>query len=191
LGSAGFVTAISSLVLTFVGTTGTSGRLIRFGSIALGLLLIWALSKSRWLNRYLSILINWALNRWTRLDVRDYSNLLHLSGEYQVSELQVEDAEDWLANRHLSELRLRDEGIAVLGIQRQDGNYIGAPKGDTCIYPGDRLILYGRAKNLTELDARQADQAGEAAHQDAMAEQRRVLSKQEQDDRQGQKPKTS
>ena len=40
LGNAGIVTSISSLVLTFVGTTGFIGQLMRFGSIALGLGLI-------------------------------------------------------------------------------------------------------------------------------------------------------
>jgi len=64
LGNAGIVTSISSLVLTFVGTTGFIGQLMRFGSIALGLGLIWVLSNSRWLNRVLSWLIHWALKRW-------------------------------------------------------------------------------------------------------------------------------
>jgi len=177
LGNAGIVTSISSLVLTFVGTTGPIGQLMRFGSIALGLGLIWVLSNSRWLNRVLSWLIHWALKRWTRLEVRDYSNLLHLKGDYQVSELKV-DKEDWLANKSLSDLCLRDEGLVVLGIQRPDGRYLGAPNGQTCINPQDLLILYGRANNLSELDSRQANRQGDAAHQNAMAKQKQVVSEQ-------------
>jgi hypothetical protein len=177
LGNAGIVTAISSLVLTFVGTTDPTGQLVRFGSIALGLGLIWVLSSSRWLNRVLSVLIHWALKHWTRLEVRDYSNLLHLVGDYQVSELKV-DKEDWLANKPLSDLCLRDEGIAVLGIQRPNGHYLGAPNGETCIKPQDLLILYGRADNLSELDSREANLQGDAAHQNAMAKQQQVISEQ-------------
>jgi hypothetical protein len=181
LGNAGVVTAISSLVLTFVGTTGVSGQLLRLCLIGLGLGLIWLLSTSRWVNRYLSRIIGWALRRWTRLRLRDYVNLLHLSGDYQVSELRVEP-QDWLADKPLSELRLRDEGIAVLGIQRPDGTYIGAPYGKTCIRPHDLLILYGRYSALSELDSRRANLAGDVAHQDAMAEQHRVVSEQAQKD---------
>lgn len=45
-----------------------------------------------------------------------------LSGSYAVSELAV-DPQDWLANRTLGELGLRDEGVAVLGITRTGGHY--------------------------------------------------------------------
>lgn len=182
LGNAGIVTAISSLVLTFVGTTGASRQILRLALIALGLGLIWILSTSSWVNRYLSRIIGWALKHWTHLDLQDYTNLLHLSGDYQVSELNVQP-EDWIANRRLSELRLRDEGIVVLGVQRPDGTYIGAPYGKTCVRPHDLLILYGRFSALSNLDTRRADLAGDFAHQDAMKEQNRVVSEQNQKDR--------
>ena len=103
--------------------------------------------------------------------------MLHLKGDYQVSELKV-DKEDWLANKSLSDLCLRDEGLVVLGIQRPDGRYLGAPNGQTCINPQDLLILYGRANNLSELDSRQANRQGDAAHQNAMAKQKQVVSEQ-------------
>jgi len=181
LGNAGFVTAVSSLVLTFIGPSGTQGKLIRFALIVLGVVLIWVLSRSRWVNRSLSYAIDWALQHWTRLNVRDYANLLQLSKDYRVSELQIEE-DDWLANKCLAEVNLRDEGVLVLGIHRQDGSYVGAPVGSTTIYPGDLVILYGRMSTLAELDFRQADLSGEVAHQDAMAEQARVVSEQSRHD---------
>ena len=64
------------------------------------------------------------------------------------------DEDNWLANKKLKELRLTDEGIAVLSIERRDLIYIGAPYGNTCIYPGDTLIVYGRKAALIELDVR-------------------------------------
>jgi Trk K+ transport system NAD-binding subunit len=72
---------------------------------------------------------------------------LHLAGEYQVTEMQVE-AKNWMADRTLSELRLRDEGILVLGITRTDGTFIGVPTGETPLKPYDSMILYGRASTL-------------------------------------------
>ncbi|WP_319418614.1 hypothetical protein [Pleurocapsa sp. FMAR1] len=73
----------------------------------------------------------------------------------------------------MKELRLADEGIAVLGIERRDKSfgmtpqriYIGAPYGDTCIYPGDILIVYERKAALVELDVRLEGIEGEQAHQ--------------------------
>jgi Trk K+ transport system NAD-binding subunit len=60
------------------------------------------------------------------LDVADYASLLRLSGDYSVAEVQVQP-QDWLADRKLEEIRLRDEGVDLLGITREDGTYIGIP----------------------------------------------------------------
>ena len=73
---------------------------------------------------------------------------------------------------------MRDEGIAVLGIERNDGSYLGAPYGSTCIYPGDTLILYGRKRALMELDVRREGIAGEQAHQQAIATQKLIEKEQ-------------
>ena len=127
------------------------------------------------------LIIRKALRRWTDLDLRDYARLLHLRGEYQVMEIEVED-DNWLANKKLKELRLRDEGIAVLGIQRRDKSYIGAPYGDTYVCPGDTLILYGRKVALMELDLRQSGFAGEKAHQQAIATQQQIEQEQRKSD---------
>lgn len=96
-------------------------------------------------------------------------------------EIEVE-AEEWLANKELKALCLQDEGIAVLGIQRSDGSYIGAPHGETYICPGDLLILYGRRAALMELDVRHEGLAGDQAHQDAIATQQKIESNQDLQD---------
>ncbi|MGD1918486.1 MAG: TrkA C-terminal domain-containing protein [Pleurocapsa sp.] len=94
-----------------------------------------------------------------------------------MTEIEV-DEDNWLANKKLKELRLTDEGIAVLGIERQDRIYIGAPYGDTCIYPGDILIVYGRKTALLELDVRLGGIEGEDAHQKAVAIHQKIQQKQ-------------
>lgn len=181
LGNAGVITAVSSLVLTFIGTTEFWSRMLHLGLILVGLGIIWFLSTSRWVDRYLSRIIDWALSRWTDLDVQDYASLLHLTANYRVSQLRVQ-SDDWLADKRLSDLNLRDEGIVVLGIQRQNGNYIGAPEGKTRIRPGDLLTLYGRSSTLSELDSREANLSGDYAHQNAIAEQQRVVEEQNRSD---------
>lgn len=183
LGNAGIITVISSLVLTFVSTSSTVNGIFRLLYLFLGIGILWLIATNDAFNRLLTRLVRKALRRWTDLDLRDYANLLHLRGEYQVMEITVDERSDWLANKKLKQLRLRDEGIAVLGIQRHDGSYLGAPHGDTSICPGDTLIMYGRKTTLMELDVRREGIAGEQAHQQAIATQQQIESEEERRDR--------
>lgn len=182
LGNVGVVTTISSLLLTFVNTVGPSEWLLRLLILGIGFLILWLLAQSKWIDRRISRLIHWALRKWTRLDVRDYNRLLHLSGNYTVTELKVQP-NDWLANSSLKDLGLKQEGIIVLGIHRANGRYVGAPKGDTCIHPQDTLVLYGQLHLVNELDQRNADITGEQAHHRAVSEQEKTLAQQEREER--------
>lgn len=87
-----------------------------------------------------------------------------------------------MANKRLEQLQLRSEGILVLGIQRKNDTYIGAPNGSTCIRSGDILIVYGRQSALTEIDSRRADFTGDRAHKEAIATQQQIIREQEQQD---------
>jgi hypothetical protein len=164
VGSAGLVTAVSSLILSFGGTHNEQ-RLMRGAVLVAGLAVLWALSRSAWVDRRLSVLIGRFL-RWRGYNVRDYGRLLALQGDWAVSELVVEP-DDWIAGRTLAELKLRDERIDVLGIQHRDGEYIGVPHGDRRVEPGDALVLYSTEERLEELDARKRGPSGDAAHQSA------------------------
>jgi hypothetical protein len=177
--SAGLVTIIISLILSFGGGgEDESQRLYRLYWLIAGLFVLWAAARSRHIDRYLSRVIEWAIRKWTDLDTRDYLSLLKLSGEYTVKELSVREG-DWLADKRLRDCRLSAEGVIVLGIYRESGDYVGAPRADTRVYPGDVLILYGRAANLRELDQRQEDIGGDEAHELAVSEQRQHMAEQE------------
>ena len=182
LGNAGFITVISSLVLTFVSTSSTGDSISRLLYLLLGIGVLWLVATNRAFNRILTRLVRKALRRWTDLDLRDYARLLHLKGKYQVTEIEVNE-DNWLANKTLKQLRLADEGIAVLGIERSDRVYIGAPYGNTCIYPGDTLIVYGRKAALIELDVRPQGEEGDRAHQQAIAVQQQIEQEQSNYDR--------
>jgi len=176
--SAGIVSIIISLILSFGGSAEESEKLYRFLWLIAGLVALWAAASSRYIDRYLSRCIEWAFRKWTDLDTRDYQGLLKLSGEYAVKELAVK-AQDWLADKTLKNCRLTEEGVIVLGIYRDNGDYVGAPTADTRIYAGDLLILYGRSGALQELDQRREDSAGEAAHERAVSRQRQHVAAQE------------
>jgi len=179
LGHAGVVAAISSLILSFLGSGGTREGILRFGLLLLGAGALLAVATSRWIDRRMSRVIAWALRRWTRLEIRDYAGLLHLFDEYTVREMEVEK-EGWVAGKKLSELCLPEEGTMVLGIQRADGSYIGAPRGASRIYEGDVMILYGRAGSLGELGSRPCGEKGDLAHQEAVAGHRHIVLEQQQ-----------
>jgi K+/H+ antiporter YhaU regulatory subunit KhtT len=167
LGSAGLVTAVSSLILSFGGAQNHQ-RLARAGVLLAGLALLWAISQSAWVDRRLSAVIGRVL-RWRGLHVRDYGRLLALQSDWAVSELVVEE-DDWIAGRTLAELELREEHIDVLGIQKPGGEYIGVPRGSRRVQPGDVLVLYSTEERLEELDGRKSGRAGDEAHRRAAEE---------------------
>jgi hypothetical protein len=103
--SAGIVSIIISLILSFGGSGDEYQRIHRLIWLLAGLLGIWLLTKSKPIDRFLNRIIEWALKRWTDLDTRDYQSLLKLSGTYMVKELSVKE-DDWVANKLLGECRL-------------------------------------------------------------------------------------
>lgn len=171
LGSLGVITAISSLVLSFAGSGEQTPE--RLGLLFLGVLGLLLLARSRTFNRALTPLIRRALRRYTTLDLNDYANLLHLREDYRVVEVDA-DQGSWLTRASLGELALGEEGVIVLGIVRQGGEYIGAPTPDQQIHAGDRVIVYGRSARVLEL--RQRSSSDQAAHESAKDEQRAICA---------------
>ena len=165
LGNAGVVTAVSSLILSFVDLNSSGAVVWRVVLLVTGLVLLWTMAASRWMDRHLSNIVS--------LRIQDFAKLLHLAGDYQVTELQVR-ADDWLAGRTLADLGLRQEGIMVLGVTRGSGDYLGAPDGKTEIKGDDVLILYGRAAVMRDLDERKHGFKGNMAHHQRILDQKKI-----------------
>lgn len=172
LGSAGIAAVIGSIVLAFVAPDADANWWFRFGVLAVGIGGLWMFASSAWVDRRITRVTMWALDRYTTIDARDYANLLHLGGNYVITEFVV-TTDHWLSDRSLAELDLRREGIMVLGVVRPDGEYLGVPTRETVLRVGDTLVLYSRAGQLAELDARRHDRAGDEARQDAVERQER------------------
>jgi hypothetical protein len=182
LGNAGIASAMASLLLTFLGGE-PSGRswYLRLIALLAGILGVWGVAMSRWVDAWFSRGIAAGLSRWTRLNVRDYASLLHLSGDYEINELSIRET-DWIADRTLAECALRKEGIMVLGITRSDGGYVGAPTGTTRVGAGDTLVVYGRGAALRQVDERMRGPAGEAQHAEAIQRQQKVQQQQDREE---------
>lgn len=177
LGNAGIASVVVTLILGFQGTT-TGESVRRAVVLAAGLAVIWLVAASPRVEAWLGRLLAWALGGSRTLELHDYAAILRVGRDYSIGELQVSE-DDWLSGRSLGRLALRDEGVTVLGIER-DGRYLGSPNGDTTIRPGDNLVLYGRSQALRELDDRRKTTGGELAHIDQVVEQR-IRSEEERD----------
>ncbi len=169
LGNAGLITIIATLVIGFAGQGDPGDALMRVGTLAGGLILILVAARSRTVDRLLSKIISRALRRFTKLELRDYVQLLDLASNYAVAELGVE-ADSWVAEHGLADLHLPAEGVVVLGIRRADGTFLGAPRGHTRIHEHDTLILYGYADVLEDLGTRRVGMEGDRAHMELMSE---------------------
>ncbi len=185
VGNVGIISAIASLILTFINTgEGEPTNLTRILIILGSMLVLWLLSRSKWIEKILYRLIHKALQKFTRLKIKDYVELLNLTNEYEITVLKVNN-NDWMEGREVGDLKLRQEGINLIGIQRKDGTYIGTPYGHTKIFTGDQLILYGRESTLENLEQRKQGIKGEKEHKKAMKEQQKEKVRQEQKDREG------
>lgn len=169
-GSAGIVTVIGSIAIGAAqeradGSSTLLALLLLVGAI---LALLWIM-KLRPVERVMSRVIRAGLRRYTDLEVRDVESLLDIHGGYSIAELLVEDT-DWLCERSLIDMRLNDEGVLVLGIQRRNGGYDGAPKGTSTVHAGDTLLVYGHQDRIAQLDDRVQGPLGDAEHARSMAE---------------------
>lgn len=155
--------------------------MLRLSFLMLGLMTMWIVFTSRWVDNTISRIIEKALLKWTKLDVRDYVALLHLANGYVVLELQINEG-DWIAEKPLFDCRLSDEGVLVLGINRRNGKYIGSPNGQTIVKAGDVLSLYGPIDRLEELDLRKQGYMGDRAHRIAVKAQSEVTREDQLED---------
>jgi hypothetical protein len=167
-GGAGIVTTMATLIIGFANATrGEAFARLAVMLAALAALVI--VSRTRWFDRAIGPLLARIVNRYTDLEARDYAHLLHLGGDWGIAEIAVKQG-GWLACDRLADLDLRAEGVAVLGIERRGGEYVGAPKFSTQVRPGDILLVYGQRGRLRDLDERPAGAEGDAAHAAAVAE---------------------
>ncbi|HKJ23229.1 MAG TPA: TrkA C-terminal domain-containing protein [Myxococcota bacterium] len=172
IGNTGLVLGASLVILLMSRSGGDMvSRTEQFGLLVGGLLALYLVARSAWVERMLRRGIERLLRRHTDLGRRDYGSLLRLGGGYRVAELNVESG-DWMAGHTLGELDLPEEGILVLGITRGDSSYVGAPRGETRIDAEDTVMLYGTEERIAALDQRRAGVGGHLQHVENVAQAR-------------------
>ena len=102
---------------------------------------------------------------------------------YRLAQMDIHP-ESWLAGKTLSEANVADEGILILGIYRPNGNYVGAPQGETSIKVRDRIVVYGHDDAINQISHRLLGNRGDQEHLVAMTKQNSMLKKQQVEDEQ-------
>jgi len=169
IGNVGFVTMISSLMLSVFEMERGAGVPPELIALVGGVAAVALIARSSWVERRMASWISWALRRYTRIDARDYAQLLHLRDDYGVAEIVV-SAGDWIEGRTLADSALGKEGVLVLGVECAGSRFLGAPAADTALRAGDRLTVYGATRRIGELSQRSAGRTGERAHTEARSE---------------------
>lgn len=181
LGNAGIVIAMASVLLSFLNTSrdGNDWSAVwwyRLLVLSAGIAVLWLIASSRHYEQATWRINQWALSKWGSVELHDYTRLLRFSRNYVVWELHVQPG-NWLAGKTLAESQLANEGVLILGIERANGDYIGAPRGRTRIEANDQLIIYGQQETLADLDTRQPGMMGNLHHVIAVTRQLDVLDK--------------
>ena len=136
VGGAGIVTTFATLMIGFADATrGEAFTRLAVLLAAISALLI--ISRTTWFNRALTPVLARLVDRYTDLEAKDYAGLLHLGSGWTVGQVAISEGR-WLAGARLSDLDLRAEGVAVLGVERRDGD---RPRGLGTPTPGPRTPL--------------------------------------------------
>lgn len=186
-GNAGLVTAVSSLILGFVGPESTAGQVRNLTLLFACVALLFIAARSQRIDRVLSRLINRLLERYTDIHPRSFSRLMTLMDDFEISEIELSENK-WLAGKTLAELGLQEEGLLVLGIIKADGSYIGVPRGRYVLESQDDIVVYGRSDRVKEVTNRPRTLLSEQQHQENVQTHRQELKEQDETFRSAEKP---
>ncbi len=163
LGNAGFVTAISSLIICFTNANARGNQLHHVYALLLGILFLILITRSKKLERMLDKLIIFFLKRFTDLRPKSFERLMTIMDDYEVIEVSAED-NTWLIGSTLAELKLTEVGVLILGIVEAKGTYNGVPRGGYTVKSDDKLIMYGRADEIEQISKRRDKLQGKMEH---------------------------
>lgn len=187
-GNAGLVSVAATLIIGLGEESSERGpEWIKYAILFSGAMALIAAARSQIIDRFLTRRINWLLSRYSDHLTLDLTELIGISGEYGVVEFDAIE-HPALVGKALSDLRLREQGILVLGIHTTNAGYLGVPRGRYTIEEDDRLVLYGMRSRLEDLHSGAASPLpvprGQGRrmeeHREELEEQDRKLEKSEE-----------
>jgi hypothetical protein len=146
----GLTSGLATLVVTLMQTAGTRHLLFVVGGGVVCLIILMALSRVGWLQRFFDRAIQRTLERTGMVRALDYELLLRIQHGYVVSEIEVLP-DTWLAGRELRVSRPWDRGVIILSVKRNGEMVPGLPGPTDVILSGDILTAYGKEKSLQSM----------------------------------------
>ena len=149
-GNIGLTSALATLIVTFVQIQTPGEMFVAGGWILSGLIGFVILSNLPIVKRVLDWAIRKSLEKAGVIHALDYELLLRVSSGYCISEVEITENCP-LANLTLRESRPADLGVIVLGIARQDKDFLGTPGPEERILDGDVITVYGRDTDIKSI----------------------------------------
>lgn len=159
LGNLGITGALGALIVTLVRSDPDwidQHLGIENGSVALHLLMAVGvflvtvlIFRLGFVHRLIEATIRYSLERSGVVRAMDYETLLRAREGYVVSEFEIDPGHPFIG-RTLESLALGKNGVLVLGILRESGEYEPTPTRLTTIEKSDVLTVYGEETRLRE-----------------------------------------
>jgi len=148
-GNIGLTSALATLLVTFMNSD-ERGLGVTFGWLALmgiGVLALGMLLNLGFIRGPLDRLTRKTLEASGLRRAVDYDYLLNLRDGFCVYDGEIADDHPWIG-KQLHEVRPADVGVIVLGVYRNEGNFVGAPNKETEVLKGDVLMVYGKDEDV-------------------------------------------
>lgn len=150
LGNAGFITVITTLILSFQ-KGGITPVLINVVVILLAILLIIRVSLHKGITRKLTKKIQQKLIKSPTFTKRPVEEILRLAEGYGIAEVTL-DEKCGDIGKTLFDSSFRQKDILIIAIERDSG-VIPAPHASDKLLVGDTLICYGKLHNIEKITA--------------------------------------
>ncbi len=148
LGNAGIVTVIITATSSFINIKG-SVLPIHAAIMIIGVLVIYKIATSKGFIKRWEGFIERKLIKLSHFEEEAIEDLLHFLEGYGLVQTIVKKGSP-IAGLILSECKLCREDTLLIGIER-DRKWIPIPKLQEKIQEGDKLVLYGNLKKLSEI----------------------------------------
>lgn len=145
LGNAGIVTVIVTATSSLVTSRGYQIS-VNFLLLAGGIFLIHKIAGNKGITRKWEDFIKRKLLNLPDFEEESTEDLLHFMEGYGLVKIRIR-RRSMLADRKLLDLKLKQQGLIVLGIERGQ-KWIQSPAGLETLKVGDRVVMYGPLAGL-------------------------------------------
>ncbi|MBL7156786.1 MAG: hypothetical protein ISS92_01350 [Candidatus Omnitrophica bacterium] len=152
LGNAGFITVITTVVISF-GRSNIMPLLANVGIVLLLIFILFKILTHKGVTKFLNDKIESGLEKRPPFQKRPVEEVLRIAKDYGIAEVSIKgNCQD--LGKTLSDSSFRENDILVLAIERKN-SVIPAPKANDQILQNDTLICYGKLSNIEKIIAKQ------------------------------------